>query len=93
MKHTFTEVNLQTWKEAAGSDPCPLSLQHEELDREKLRSLARRFNRNNVCRVWGDLSCLLNLAWEQAWLSIPTLRPDIAQTLCCRDFSPANFRP
>ena len=45
-------------------------------DKEKLRSLARMFNRHSVCRMWGELSSLQNLAWEKVWHSCPALRPD-----------------
>ena len=63
---------------------------YDELEKEKLRSLARMFNRHNVSRMWGDFSSLQNLAWEKAWLSIPTLRsaPTIARTLCCQTSHP-----
>ena len=54
----------------------PLSLEHDELDKEKLRALARLFNRHNICRMWGDPSTLLNLAWEKVWHSCPALRTD-----------------
>ena len=64
----------------------------DELEKEKLRSLALMFNRHNVCRMWGDLSSLQNLAWEKAWHSCPALHPDHRPDVVLPDFTPANFR-
>jgi len=64
----------------------------DEMDKERLRALARLFNRHNVCRMWGDLSSLRNLAWEKAWLSCPALHPDHRPDVVLPDFTPALFR-
>jgi len=89
-KYKYREITLQTWTSqfskldalcwsiaANITDLRLLSpMPHVEQDKDKLRSLARIFNRHGVCRMWGDLSSLQNLAWEKAWLSCPALHPD-----------------
>ena len=62
------------------------------MDKERLRAVARLFNRHNVCRMWGDLSSLQNLAWVKAWLSCPALHPDHRPDVVLPDFTAALFR-
>ena len=47
-----------------------------EQDKDKLRTLARMFNRHGICRMWGDISSLQSLAWEKVWHGSPALRSD-----------------
>ena len=69
----------------------PLSQQHEELDKEELRALARLSNRHNICRMWGDHSSLLNLAWEKVWHSCPALHTDHRPDAVLPRLTPALF--
>ena len=43
------------------------------LDRENLRSLAKLFKRESICGMWGDLSSLGSLTWEEVRQSSPAL--------------------
>jgi len=69
----------------------PLSQQHEELDKEELRALARLFNRHNICRMWGDSSSLLNLAWEKVWHSCPALHTDHRRDAVLPRLTPTSY--
>jgi len=69
----------------------PLSQQHEELDKEELRALARLFNRHTICRMWGDSSSLLNLAWEKVWHSCPALHTDHRRDAVLPRLTPTSY--
>ena len=60
-------------------------------DKEKLRSLARMFNRHSVCRMWGDVSSLQNLAWEKVWHSCPALCPDNRPDVVLPRLTPTEY--
>ena len=69
----------------------PLPQQHEELDKEELRALARLFNRHSICRMWGDSSSLLNLAWEKVWHSCPALHTDHRRDAVLPRLTPTSY--
>jgi len=90
-KDASTQEKL-SWAIAANiSYMRPLSLEHDELDKEKLRALARLFNRHNICRMWGDPSTLLNLAWEKVWHSCPALRTDHRPDAVLPHLTPTSY--
>ena len=103
VKHTFTVVTLQTWIEAgcqqdaqfwtvAANNIEALKTQRMEnviLDTEKLKALAKQFNHQKICSVWGELASLASLAWEELWHSSTALhRP----TTALPELNPASYR-
>ena len=71
------------------------------LDTEKLKALAKQFNHQKICSVWGEVASLASLAWEEVWhgspalhaprhgSALPELNPasyrETLHMLCCRD--------
>jgi len=88
-KHSFSEVNLETWIKAervhdaqywavAANDIDALeslsNMENVVLDKENLIKIAKMFDRHAICRVWGELSSSLqSLTWEEVRQSNPAL--------------------
>ena len=62
-------------------------------DKEKLRTVARMFNRHSACRMWGGLylSSLQSLAWEKVWHSCPALHTDHRRDAVLPRLTPTSY--